>query len=120
MHVACRCHDAWAGAQCRTCARQLRVTSITSRAAVRRVGLETPSVEIRFDSLRIEAEIQIGDRGRPTILNSYRKRAPAGSWPAHCVPCSVMLLCHAALPWPRRMAQQPRHNAALVGASGRG
>lgn len=42
-----------------------------------RVNMPTPSVEVRFEGLSIEAEIQVGDRGRPTILNSYRKCA----WP---------------------------------------
>ena len=32
-----------------------------------------PVWKCAFEDLRIEAEIQVGTRGRPTILNSYRK-----------------------------------------------
>ncbi|KAK9802906.1 hypothetical protein WJX73_004507 [Symbiochloris irregularis] len=37
----------------------------------RRVGLEEPVVEVRFENLRVDAAITVGSRGRPTILNSY-------------------------------------------------
>ena len=29
------------------------------------------AVEVRFENFAVEAEVQVGSRGRPTILNSY-------------------------------------------------
>ncbi|KAK9813535.1 hypothetical protein WJX73_005597 [Symbiochloris irregularis] len=37
----------------------------------RRVGLEEPVVEVKFENLQVDAAITVGSRGRPTILNSY-------------------------------------------------
>lgn len=34
-----------------------------------RVGLETPTIEVRFENLNVEAEIYVGGRALPTILN---------------------------------------------------
>ena len=30
-----------------------------------------PTVEVRFQDFAVEAEVLVGNRGRPTILNSY-------------------------------------------------
>lgn len=51
--------------------------------------MPTPSVEVRFEDLRIEAEIQVGNRGQPNIFNSYRKCAPTLAAAAACLhlPC---------------------------------
>ncbi|KAJ0722912.1 putative ABC-transporter domain-containing protein [Helianthus annuus] len=37
-----------------------------------RVGLEVPKVEIRFEKLNIEADVKIGSRALPTLLNYTR------------------------------------------------
>lgn len=34
--------------------------------------METATVEVRFQKLSIEANIQLGNRALPTVLNSYR------------------------------------------------
>lgn len=40
-----------------------------------RVGIELSSVEVRFDNLKIEADIAVGARGNPTVTNSFRNLA---------------------------------------------
>ena len=42
-----------------------------------RVGIELSSVEVRFDNLKIEADIAVGARGNPTVTNSFRNIAEA-------------------------------------------
>ncbi|GLT81708.1 hypothetical protein SLE2022_001440 [Rubroshorea leprosula] len=37
-----------------------------------RVGLEVPKVEVRFENLNIEADVQIGSRALPTLINIAR------------------------------------------------
>ncbi|KAJ8497976.1 hypothetical protein OPV22_008528 [Ensete ventricosum] len=37
---------------------------------VDRVGIDLPTIEVRFEHLSIEAEVHVGSRGLPTILNS--------------------------------------------------
>lgn len=34
-----------------------------------RVGIELPTIEVRFEHLNIEAEAYVGTRGLPTVLN---------------------------------------------------
>jgi hypothetical protein len=36
----------------------------------RRVGIEMPTIEVRFERLVAEAEVRVGDSGLPTVLNS--------------------------------------------------
>ena len=43
----------------------------TSRFACR-VGIELATVEVRCEHLTLEAEIQLGKRALPTVLNAYR------------------------------------------------
>lgn len=38
----------------------------------RRVGLAVPSVEVRFENLNVTANIQIGSRALPTLINFTR------------------------------------------------
>ena len=37
-----------------------------------RVGVQQPTVEVRFEDLNVEAEVFVGNRGLPTVINSYR------------------------------------------------
>lgn len=37
-----------------------------------RVGIQLPTVEVRFENLRIEAECHVGTRALPTLLNTSR------------------------------------------------
>ncbi|KAL6839178.1 hypothetical protein ACP4OV_031069 [Aristida adscensionis] len=34
------------------------------------VGMDMPTVEVRFENLAVEAEVRVGSRGLPTVLNS--------------------------------------------------
>lgn len=38
----------------------------------KRVGLEVPKVEVRFEKLNIEADVVIGSRALPTLVNYSR------------------------------------------------
>nr|BAD29138.1 PDR-type ABC transporter-like [Oryza sativa Japonica Group]BAD29206.1 PDR-type ABC transporter-like [Oryza sativa Japonica Group] len=38
---------------------------------VDRVGIELPTIEVRYENLNVEAEAYVGSRGLPTILNTY-------------------------------------------------
>ncbi|KAM0861328.1 hypothetical protein ACQ4PT_045969 [Festuca glaucescens] len=38
---------------------------------VDRVGVELPTIEVRYQNLNVEAEAYVGSRGLPTILNTY-------------------------------------------------
>ncbi|CAI0544500.1 unnamed protein product, partial [Linum tenue] len=40
-----------------------------------RVGIEVPKVEVRFENLKVEANVQTGSRALPTLLNSVRDAA---------------------------------------------
>uniref|UniRef100_A0A8R7PSS8 Pleiotropic ABC efflux transporter N-terminal domain-containing protein n=1 Tax=Triticum urartu TaxID=4572 RepID=A0A8R7PSS8_TRIUA len=35
-----------------------------------RVGIDYPTIEVRFEKLEIEAEVRVGNRGLPTLINS--------------------------------------------------
>ena len=37
-----------------------------------RVGLDSATVEVRCADLNVEAELMLGNRALPTVLNSYR------------------------------------------------
>lgn len=37
-----------------------------------RVGLRPPGVQVRFQDLTVYANIHVGSRATPTVLNSYR------------------------------------------------
>ncbi|WCJ41760.1 ABC transporter G family member 34 [Euphorbia peplus] len=36
-----------------------------------RVGIEIPKIEVRFENLEVEGEVQVGSRALPTLLNSF-------------------------------------------------
>ncbi|KAG8056459.1 hypothetical protein GUJ93_ZPchr0002g23355 [Zizania palustris] len=38
---------------------------------VDRVGVQLPTIEVRYENLNVEAEAYVGSRGLPTILNTY-------------------------------------------------
>ncbi|MDK0764228.1 hypothetical protein P5E87_15865, partial [Clostridium perfringens] len=35
-----------------------------------RVGIDYPTIEVRFENLGVEAEVHVGNRGLPTLVNS--------------------------------------------------
>jgi hypothetical protein len=37
---------------------------------MRRVGIELPQIEVRYENLSIEADVYVGKRALPTLLNS--------------------------------------------------
>lgn len=39
---------------------------------IKRVGLEVPTVEVRYENLKIEANVQTGSRALPTLVNASR------------------------------------------------
>lgn len=65
-----------------------------------RVGIELSKVEVRFEELSVEADVHVGGRALPTVLNSYRNFAEVciPIWPLcmHCLdvpyPLSRLLL----------------------------
>jgi hypothetical protein len=52
-----------------------------------RVGVELPTIEVRYQNLNVEAEAYVGSRGLPTILNTYANVLevcrPAGCYPVY-------------------------------------
>lgn len=36
-----------------------------------RVGIESPTIEVRFENLSVNAEVYVGNRGVPTVLNAF-------------------------------------------------
>lgn len=36
-----------------------------------RIGIELPTVEVRFDNLSVKAKCHVGSRGLPTLWNSF-------------------------------------------------
>lgn len=39
-----------------------------------RAEIDLASVEVRFENLSIDADIAVGARGEPTVLNAYRNK----------------------------------------------
>lgn len=39
-----------------------------------RAEIDLASVEVRFQNLSIDADIAVGSRGEPTVLNAYRNK----------------------------------------------
>lgn len=46
----------------------------TTRKCICRAGIDLASVEVRFQNLSIDADIAVGARGEPTVLNAYRNK----------------------------------------------
>ena len=44
-----------------------------------RAQIELASVEVRFQNLSIDADIAVGSRGEPTVLNAYRNTVEVGT-----------------------------------------
>ena len=40
--------------------------------SIYRAGIKVPSVEVRWQNLHVECNVVVGDRGLPTVMNSYR------------------------------------------------
>ncbi len=40
-----------------------------------RVGMDTATVQVRMDNLKIEADIAVGSRGNPSVTNTFRNMA---------------------------------------------
>jgi hypothetical protein len=40
------------------------------RERMDRVGIDYPTIEVRFENLEVEADVHVGNRGLPTLLNS--------------------------------------------------
>ena len=59
------------------------------KARQERVGIEQPSVEVRFEDLKVEAKVYVGNRAVPTVINSYRNFVEVGF---------MNLACRAAAP----------------------
>lgn len=58
-----------------------------------RAGVDLASVEVRLQNLSIDADIAVGARGEPTVLNAYRNKLEVGHFLGcsnHAVSC---LLC---------------------------
>lgn len=62
---------------CHFCASKIRISQTwgTSRACFCRVGIQLPTVEVRFEHLTIEADCYIGSRALPTLLNTAQNIA---------------------------------------------
>lgn len=46
--------------------------SVFQRLVQCRVGIKEPTVEVRFQNLTIEADVYVGERGLPSVINAYR------------------------------------------------
>ena len=40
----------------------------------RRVGIDNPTIEVRFENLNIDAEAYVGNRGVPTMTNFFSNK----------------------------------------------
>ena len=54
------------------------------RIVERRVGIEPPQVEVRFEGLIVEADVVMGARGLPSVGNSIRATADVRCPTARC------------------------------------
>ena len=48
-----------------------------------RVGMDTATVQVRMDNLKIEADIAVGSRGNPTVTNTFRNMAEVSALGQH-------------------------------------
>ena len=55
----------------------------------RRAQIELASVQVRFQNLSIDADIAVGARGEPTVLNAYRNTVEVGTQHA-CTPAEAL------------------------------
>jgi len=78
---ACNCAVALAHQAC-------RVDFTTAFLATCRAQIDLASVEVRFQNLSIDADIAVGARGEPTVLNSYRNTLEVTTY-VTVKPCST-------------------------------
>ncbi|XP_062204875.1 ABC transporter G family member 37 [Phragmites australis] len=73
-----------------------------------RVGIDYPTIEVRFENLEVEAEVHVGNRGLPTIVNSVTNTIEAMGNALHIIPSrkQPMTVLHdvSGIIKPRRMA----------------
>lgn len=50
----------------------LKIFTVVVRHGFFRVGIELPTIEVRYENLTIEADCYVGDRALPTLWNSTR------------------------------------------------
>ncbi|KAM0873038.1 hypothetical protein ACQ4PT_038324 [Festuca glaucescens] len=71
------------------------------------VGIEYPTIEVRFERLQVEAQVRVGTRGLPTLLNSVTNTLEAIGNTLHVVPNrkQAMTVLHnvSGVVKPRRM-----------------
>lgn len=72
-----------------------------------RVGIDYPTIEVRFDKLNVEAEVRVGNRGLPTLINSVSNTVEAIGNALHIFPSrkQPMTVLHdvSGIVKPRRM-----------------
>jgi hypothetical protein len=44
------------------------------------VGIDYPTIEVRFENLEVEAKVQVGHRGLPTVINSVTNTIEVNLW----------------------------------------
>ncbi|KAL6842808.1 hypothetical protein ACP4OV_027652 [Aristida adscensionis] len=72
-----------------------------------RVGIDYPTIEVRFEHLHVEAQVRVGNRGLPTVLNSATNTIEAIGNALHIIPSrkQPMTVLHdvSGIIKPRRM-----------------
>ncbi|KAF8696867.1 hypothetical protein HU200_036506 [Digitaria exilis] len=51
-----------------------------------RVGIDYPTIEVRYEKLEVEAQVHVGDRGLPTLLNSVTNTVESIGNALHILP----------------------------------
>ena len=51
-----------------------------------RVGIDMPTIEVRFEHLKAEAEVRVGTSGLPTVLNSIVNTIEEAANALHLLP----------------------------------
>ncbi|TVU19431.1 hypothetical protein EJB05_35579, partial [Eragrostis curvula] len=74
---------------------------------VDRVGIDMPTIEVRFENLEAEAEVRVGSSGLPTVLNSIVNTVEEAANALHILPSRkrIMPILHnvSGIIKPRRM-----------------
>ena len=65
-----------------------------------RAQIDVASVEVRFKNLSVSAEVAVGARGEPTVLNAYRNQFEV----AMAVHCTHMSMCTSDVPYTHKPA----------------
>ncbi|KAJ1284255.1 hypothetical protein BS78_03G191100 [Paspalum vaginatum] len=73
-----------------------------------RVGIDYPTIEVRYENLQVDAQVHVGDRGLPTLLNSVTNTVEAIGNALHIFPSRkqpmTVLRDVSGIIKPRRMA----------------